>query len=261
MDVIGRFAELMDEPTPPLDMAMALVASACRPDVDPDALVARLDVLSAALDTAGPTQLCAALFGDGPGQVGFRGDRVDYFDPANSLLDQVLERRVGIPITLSVVGIEVGRRRGVELHGIGMPGHFLLGEPSAGRYFDAFDGGRSLDVDGARAVFHAVHGLDQPFEREFLAPVSATMIVVRVLNNLRAARSRRGDRAGLATAMRLQAAVPGIGRSVLRDLAGVLAADGRFIEAAEVHEAIARSRPDDADEHVHAATHLRARLN
>ena len=89
------------------------------------------------------------LFGD----LGFTGDRDTYHDPRNSLLPDVLDRRLGIPITLAVLAIEVGRRCGVALVGVGMPGHFVArsaAEPH--RYLDAFDGGRELDREGCRAV-------------------------------------------------------------------------------------------------------------
>jgi len=76
------------------------------------------------------------LFGRGR----FSGNRRDYYDPRNSLLDQVLERQLGIPITLAIVAMEVGRRLGVPLSGVGMPGHFLVG--SDGSYFDPFHQGR-----------------------------------------------------------------------------------------------------------------------
>jgi regulator of sirC expression with transglutaminase-like and TPR domain len=261
VEAVERFAELLATPDPRLDLALALVAAAGRPGVDPDSIVAELDQLATQVPDSDAEQLCHALFDPG-GAIGLQGDRVDYYDPRNSLLDEVLGRRLGIPITLSVVGIEVGRRVGIQLVGIGMPGHFLLGERTTGRFLDAFDGGRSVDAEGARALFHRMHGVDTTFEAAaYLAPTSATMIVVRVLNNLRGAHLRRGDRHGLATTLRLQAALPGSATAARRELAGVLAADGRFLEAAEVHESLARDDAGDAEQHARTATRLRARLN
>lgn len=260
MDGIEQFAELMATPRPPLDLTLALIAAAGRPEVDPGAVVAGLDELAERLDGRDAADICAELFApDGP--IGFAGDRVDYYDPRNSLLDEVMARRLGIPITLSVVAMEVARRRGVELEGIGMPGHFLVGDRTTGRFFDAFDGGRGFGPDGARLLFHSLHGPDQPFESTFLARTSPSMIVVRVLNNLRGAHLRRGDRRGVAGTLRLHAALPGAGLPARRDLAGVLAADGRFLEAAEVHDALAIEDPEAAEEHRNAAVRLRARLN
>lgn len=258
--MVARFGELMAAPRPPLDLALALVAAAGRPQVRPEAVTTDLDDLADRIEPGGPAALCRQLF-DPEGTIGLRGDRTDYFDPANSLLDRVLARRRGIPITLSVIAIEVARRHGLELEGIGMPGHFLVGDRTTGTFFDAFDGGRPVGPDGARAIFVELHGPDQPFEPVYLAATPAPMIVVRVLNNLRGAHLRRGDRRGLATTLRLQAALPGASMSARRDLAGVLAADGRFLEAADEHDRLARDDPDGAAGHRAAAARLRARLN
>ncbi|MFN7150487.1 MAG: transglutaminase family protein, partial [Microthrixaceae bacterium] len=164
-------------------------------------------------------------------------------------------------ITLSVIGIEVARRHGIELVGIGMPGHFLIGDRTTGRFIDAFDGGRGFGPDGARVLFHSLHGPDTVFEPTYLDATSATMIVIRVLNNLRGAHLRRGDRGGVARALRLQAALPGGSVPAQRELAGVLAADGRFLEAADVYESLAIDDEAAAEEHQLAALRLRARLN
>lgn len=260
MEHVERFAELLATPEPPLDLALALVAATGRAEVDPDELVGRLDALAARVPVDEPEGICTALFSPAS-DISLRGDGLDYYDPRNSLLDEVLSRRLGIPITLSVVAIEVARRHGSELVGIGMPGHFLLGERTTGRFIDAFDGGRSFGPDGARELFWRLHGPGTTFEPVYLAPTSSTMIVMRVLNNLRGAYLRRGDRSGLAVALRLQAALPGRAETARRELAGVLAADGRFLEAAEVHEDLARAGTADADEHINAATRLRARMN
>ncbi len=134
---------------------------------------------------AGPTterleQLGRLLFG----RWGFHGNRDDYYDPHNSFLNDVLDRRTGIPITLSLVYIEVGRHAGLELVGIGMPGHFLVGCADRGDlYVDAFSEGVLL----ARADCAArLRGLrpDLVFRPEFLAPVGPRHILTRMLNNL-----------------------------------------------------------------------------
>jgi regulator of sirC expression with transglutaminase-like and TPR domain len=257
---VSRFAELLATPNPRLDLALALIAAAGRPEVDPDDLVTALDQLAATVGSADAEGICRELFSP-DGSVGLRGDRSDYYDPDNSLLDRVLHRRQGIPITLSVIGIEVARRHGIELVGIGMPGHFLIGDRTTGRFIDAFDGGRSFGPDGARVLFHSLHGPDTVFEPAYLDATSATMIVIRVLNNLRGAQLRRGDRAGVARALRLQAALPGGSVPARRELAGVLAADGRFLEAADIYESLAIDDEAAAAEHELAALRLRARLN
>ena len=259
MDVISRFAELVAAPDPRLDVALALIAAAGRPEVDPDALVDALDALAEQLDASDAAQVCEQLFS--ARGIGLEGDRTDYYDPRNSQLDQVLRRRRGIPITLSVIGIEVARRHGLTLRGIGMPGHFLLEHERSGRYFDAFDHGRMLHAEDARELFWSLHGREQDFDPSYLSPVSSTMIIIRVLNNLRGAHLRRGDRSGLADALALQGTLPGVGLAARRDLAGVLAADGRFLDAAKVHDALADDLPHAAADHRSTAQQLRARLN
>lgn len=244
--------------TPPLDRALALIAANGRPDVDVDGLVSRLDDLAGSVQATEPAAFCAELFGPG----GFRGDRLDYHDPANSLLDRVLDRRVGIPITLAVVAIELGRRRGIALEGIGMPGHFLLRDargPTS--FFDPFDHGAVLDPDGCRRVFERLHGGLQTFRPEFLEPTPPRPIVVRVLNNLLGAYTRLAEREGVARVLGLQAVVPGAGVAVRRQLAGVLAADGQFLDAATTHDQLAVLDPDHAVDHERAALRLRAQLN
>jgi regulator of sirC expression with transglutaminase-like and TPR domain len=258
VDAVAEFGALIASGSQPLDRALALIAAAGRPDVDPDALLARMDELAADLPADDAPGLCAAIFRG----LGFHGNRDDYYDPDNSLLDRVLDRRTGIPITLSVLAMELGRRRGVALVGVGMPGHFLLRDAhDPDLFLDAFDDGRVLDAAGCRRLFARLHGGTAPFSEDHLLPSSPQEIVVRVLNNLRAARLRRGDRHGLADVLRLQAALPTAGIAERRQLAGVLAAEGRFLEAADLYDGLAVDDQLRAEEHRAAALRLRANLN
>lgn len=272
MDPVEQFAARVGDPDPPVAELLALVAATGRPDVDPAAVVARLDAVAAEAregigpDAPAPASVCGELFG----RVGFVGARDDYYDPRNSLLDQVLARRRGQPIMLAVVAIEVGHRLGVELVGVGMPGHFLVGVPvsarspgprGAGRWFDAFDGGRELDEAGCAAVFAQVHGSAASFDVSMLAPVGAHEIVGRVMNNLQAARSRAGDRSGVADVVQLRASAAPAAVAPRHQLASALVAAGRFDEAATVHDDLARLEPDQELGHRRRALELRARLN
>jgi regulator of sirC expression with transglutaminase-like and TPR domain len=120
------------------------------------------------------------------GEVGLRGNTEDYYDPRNSLLDQVLDRRLGIPITLAVVCIEVGRRVGVPLDGVGFPGHFLLRHTRHPQILlDPFEGGRLLTVEDCQEILKRVSGGRIEFEPRLLRPVGRRHILVRILNNLR----------------------------------------------------------------------------
>ena len=165
----------------------------------------QLDVLAETCPGYTLDSLVPHLFGRGR----FGPDRSDYYDPRNSLINHVLERRVGIPITLSVVALEVGRRVGVPMAGIGMPGHFLLQDKVDRRVFiDPFHGGRLLDAEGCRQLFHDVTGPGSTWSPEYLQPVANLSIVTRMLSNLRVVYTQRHDLGGLRWVMALRATLP-----------------------------------------------------
>ncbi len=195
---------MADGADPALDEAALTVSAALQGGVDIMDGLTMLDVLAGECPSPTPDGLARYLFGD----LGFAGNRSEYYDWRNSCLDQVLSRRTGIPITLAVVMIEVGRRIGVQLVGVGMPAHFLVGvrdEPD--RYFDAFDGGRELAPADARALFEQVTGSRAGWRPTHLDPTPNREIVVRILNNLKAVFARQRDRVRLAIVMELRAAI------------------------------------------------------
>ncbi len=195
-------------------------------------------------------------------RLGFRGNGEDFTDPRNSYLDEVLDRRVGIPISLSLVMMEVGRRAGVAVEGIGMPGHFLV--RAEGVLRDPFRGGRRLEVADCELLFHALQGRAAPFSPALLEPVGPRAILARMLANLRHSYSERRDPAALAWVVRLRIAIPGVSPSELADLARLQAEMGRFREAAQAIDdlaAIGVADPDDAARLRSRASALRARLN
>jgi regulator of sirC expression with transglutaminase-like and TPR domain len=179
------FAALARSPDARLDeLALALAAEFRA--VDAAAALAALDGLGASLAEQvaaagdGPeaeVEACAALLGR---RCGFAGDTEHYDDPRNSMLDVVLERRRGLPILLSVVYVEVARRAGVPLAGVGLPGHFVVGHFGAAPalLLDPFAGG--APVHGAQP--QALLRRWRPHE-----------IVMRMLNNLVGSYLRRGD--------------------------------------------------------------------
>ena len=116
---------------------------------------------------------------------GFDGDRENYYDPRNSFLNDVLERRRGIPITLSLVVLEAAQGAGVPMVGVGFPGHFLVSHPPTKRYFDVFRKGLVLDRNGLLELLRRQGlGVDA-WRDEFLDPVSRAQMLARMLNNLR----------------------------------------------------------------------------
>ena len=156
---------------------------ACRDNLDRMAEAARARIPS----EAGPLEELNAITDLLFGVIGFSGNRDDYYDPNNSYLHQVLERRLGIPITLSLLCIEVGRRAGVPVLGIGMPGHFLVRHRDESNYFvDAFNGGLLMNRDECGAVLRQAAGEDVRLEERHLDPVTPREILARVLRNLKA---------------------------------------------------------------------------
>jgi regulator of sirC expression with transglutaminase-like and TPR domain len=118
---------------------------------------------------------------------GLVGNRVEYYDPRNSFLNDVLDRRMGIPITVSVVYLEIGWRLNLPLHGIGMPGHFMLGcrDGTGTLVLDAFNRGRTCSLDDCAEMIHRIYGGALPFDPSMLRPVTRRDIVIRMLGNLR----------------------------------------------------------------------------
>jgi regulator of sirC expression with transglutaminase-like and TPR domain len=221
-DPTARFAEAVAEPEAaiPLDRVAFLIAAHAHPDLDLDAELTRLDELA---DRAGePTLdgLRRLLFRD----LGFAGNADDYYDPRNSFLDDVLDRRLGIPISLAVVMLEVGRRLGVPLSGVSMPGHFLVRDKVDPEVFvDPFDRGLVLDRRACQLRFHGVHGADATFDPAYLDPVGKLAIVDRMLANLDGVAVRTGDLGMLAWVLRLRTALPGADDAVAARLAAVRA--------------------------------------
>ncbi len=285
MSATERFLTLARGPEAdlPLDVACLLIAARARPGEDADDVVAAgrrtLDGLAAETPEASIEAVREHLFTT----LGFCGNREHYDDPRNSYLNEVLARRTGIPITLSVVVLEVGRRLGLELAGVGMPGHFLVAVGD-GWFLDAFDRGRFLDEEGCRRRFVELAGPGAPWSRELLAPVGPRAIVARVLANLRGLFTESNDLHGLDWVLELRAGIPGVPAREHAERAAVLAALGRFDVAAGeleqlavIEEAGASTAPLGAARHPSGGPHasgpafaadlraraarLRARLN
>jgi regulator of sirC expression with transglutaminase-like and TPR domain len=256
----ARFAELVQRPDAdlPLDEAALLIAAHAYPDLDVAAELAALDELAAGCPEPTFEGWRRYLFEE----LGYSGDVEHYYDPANSFLNEARRRRVGLPITLSVLGLEVGRRLGVRLAGVGMPGHFLvqhLADPPV--WVDPFAHGRVLDLAACEERFHLVNGASTPFLRSYLDPVGPREILGRMLSNLKAIYASRGNLEALAWVFALRLSIPGTPPLERRDLARVLGSTGQFVEAAEALEELAEVVPTQAESLRAEAVALRARLN
>jgi regulator of sirC expression with transglutaminase-like and TPR domain len=120
-------------------------------------------------------------------ELGFHGNERDYYDPRNSFLNDVLDRRTGIPITLAVVYLEITRRLGLPFYGVGLPGHFLIKYDDNRKvtFLDPFQGGRTLDRDECQDLVRSLKGDDVFLTALDFRAVDNRHIVTRMLNNLR----------------------------------------------------------------------------
>jgi regulator of sirC expression with transglutaminase-like and TPR domain len=125
----------------------------------------------------------------------FRGNREDYHDPRNSFLNDVLARRLGLPITLALLLIEVGRRAGLNFHGVGLPGHFITAALVDGVpvYLDAFNRGAEVDVAAMGALMRKSTGMTGALDQAWLRPFGARQFLARMCANLQGAYVLRGD--------------------------------------------------------------------
>jgi len=258
MDPTIRFAELVQGPEDALrlDEGALLIAAHAQPSLDVGAELAVLDGLAAEIPERTLDAWRRHLFVD----LGFSGNVKRYYDPGNSFLNEVVRRRRGLPITLSVLGMEVGRRVGLRLEGVGMPGHFLL-RYGTDVYVDPFDAGRVLDRDGCVERFRAVNGARAAFRPAYLDPVGPRSILARILNNLKAVYTGRGDVAALTWVFDLRRALPDATPLEDREWARVLGATGRFNEAAEALEALVDLLPEHGEALLSEAFAFRSRLN
>jgi len=207
---LASFSALARAPDPPLDrLALAMAVELRGEGVGVDGALATLDELGAELAgrLAEPgvrtpqDELAAAAEVLGV-RHGFHGESSDYDHPDRSMLDLVLERRVGLPILLSAVYVEVGRRAGLELAGVGLPGHFVVGHFGAvpAALADPFNAGRPLPPALAPSL---------------LRPWSARETALRMLNNLVAAYTGRYQLGPAIRAAELRLEVAGKDREAL----------------------------------------------
>lgn len=197
------FAHVASLPDAEMDLAQAalLIAESEYPRLDMAHYMMVLDDLARGarrkLDIVGPSSGDERIMGLVEflyGEQGFRGNTEDYYDPRNSFLNDVLERRRGIPITLALVFIEVAHRVGLDAHGISFPSHFLV--RSGGRepiIIDPFDG-RLLGRAELSALHERMTGKAGDVSQRLLEPCDKRQFLFRMLNNLRNVYASRGDR-------------------------------------------------------------------
>lgn len=194
-----KLAEIAARPDAAIDVAEAAMwlAAAEYPELDVSAALARLDELAAAAAAHAPAALGAServerlnrFFFE---EQGFRGNESDYYDPKNSFLNDVIERKTGIPITLSVVYVEIARRLGLAVCGVGFPGHFLVKHEDPEILIDAFHG-RHVTREECAEKLAASLGPGAELAEDHLRAARPREILVRMLRNLKHVYLNRGD--------------------------------------------------------------------
>lgn len=249
-----QFSRIVSGPDASVDLAEAslLIASEEYPDLDVPRYLEKLDRMGGDVrgrlrDRRG--EAIETLNGYLFEEEGFRGNMEDYYDPRNSFLNDVLDRRTGIPITLSTIYIEVARRAGLGVLGVGLPGHFLVRAEAAGRFvlIDPFHGGALLSEADCQKRLHRVFGGRVRLEPGMLAPCTRKGILARMLRNLKAIYVKADDYPrALRTIDLLLRLDPGSGED-LRDRGLLHAAFDCYVLAAadlEAYVALAPTAPE-----------------
>lgn len=201
-------------------------------------------------------------------QERFQGNSQDYTDPRNSYLNEVLARRLGIPISLSVLYIAIAHRLAIPAQGVGLPGHFIVSIPTEKEvyYLDPFHGGTRLAEDDIASLVRQSTGYDGPLQTDWMQPVSARAILTRMLNNLRGVYLQQEDW-GLALSVvehlhMLQPDMP----DLLRDTGLIYHRQGSLRQAVHYYEQYLAAAPHAADaravrSHLESVVRKLAQLN
>ena len=261
MDPTTRFKACVARGASPIEEVALCISAHADASVDIDEQLSRLDSLAVRCRSAGGATSLAALCRYLAWDLGMRGDHVTYYDPENSRIDRVLDRTRGNPITLSAVWMAVARRVGLDLVGVGMPGHFLVRERDDEEAFGDPFYGVCLDLGGCERLYIDRNGPASIFVDAYVEPVTELDMAARMLANLTAISVHLADHSSLAWVLRLRTFMPGADASTHRQLAGVLGHLGRYWEAAEVHEQLIDLQPSRAEEHRLAIRRLRAHGN
>ena len=258
--IYRRFAQEVAAPDDEIDLGRAalLIAATEYPMLDVDDELAHLDSLAAAAsnrlgDDRDPLHAANALSEFLFDEIGFRGNDEDYYDPRNSFLNEVLDRRLGIPISLSLLYMEVGKRLEVPLVGIGMPGHFLVRHREVDDLFiDPFHGGVLLsERECEERLEQITHGGVQ-WDSSYLAPITKSDFLARVLRNLKGQYLAGQDYLRALTMIDWMLTVQPEGKRELRDRGVVHYRLGNYAEALnDLRSFLSDSPPGPETESVH----------
>jgi regulator of sirC expression with transglutaminase-like and TPR domain len=254
-----RFHEMIQRPDAEIDLARAalIVAAENDPALDVDAEMAKLDrwaqELARRIDPQwNSLQRLARLRAFMYEELGFKGDVQGYYSPANSLLHSVMSRRLGIPLTLSIVFMEIGWRIGVPFEGVGFPGHFLVrltGEPGD-LLLDPYDHGASVHEEDCRRMIELTTGGTVPYDPSMIRSLGKRDMIARLLFNLKVACLKAGDDKGALAAVERLLLLHPDDAPEMRDRGLLLYRMDRYREALSSLLAYLRVRPDALDREV-----------
>jgi|SRR5579871_944524 len=198
--VRSEFSRLVAREPVPLARGALLIAKEEYPDLDVEHYLDRIaalagqagPIVAAGADTVERVQMLSNFL---CGEQGFAGNREEYGDPRNSYLNEVIERRLGIPITLSVLYLEIGRRLGLNLYGVSFPAHFLVKavDERGELIIDPFNGGAILGLEELNARLAQVYGRPVALDPALLRAVGGRHILARMLRNLKNIYLTAGD--------------------------------------------------------------------
>ncbi len=234
--------------------ALYLARGLAYPDLDAGAYMAQLDGLVTAVqqdvDPTAPTHLqsdaiSTFLFQE----YGLRGNQADYYDPRNSFLNDVLDRRLGIPLTLSIIFVHVARRMGLDAAGVSLPGHFIaqVHDDDGDLLYDPFNGGQRISQAACADLVRRTSGYDGPFERAWLNPASPRAILLRLLSNLRMIYVQREAWPEALKVMEHVQMMQPQDPQHLRDLGLLHFQTGSMLQAAQYLEAYMAQHPNSAE--------------
>ena len=192
--IVQEFEKEINQPEPSINLARAalLISNAINLRVDVAASLAKLDAMAQTVrreagDGATAEEKFAALNDYFFEQQQFSGNRADYYNPHNSFLNHVLITKIGLPITLSVIYLEIGWRLELPVAGIGLPGHFVVAFNAADDviYVDPFNDGQLLTEDDCMDIAQVPEDDRIPFRRDYLKPMTKKAILYRMLLNLK----------------------------------------------------------------------------
>jgi regulator of sirC expression with transglutaminase-like and TPR domain len=192
MEILTFLQEIQREPVNLARAALSFSQEISYPGLDIAAYLAQLDRLAEQFHQAYPQQMSPLRKAESLAdylfqELGFEGNTQDYDDPRNSYLNDVLERHLGIPISLSVLFLAVAERLGLPAEGVGLPGHFIVGIPGPDGvlYLDPFNHGQALTIIDCARLVELSTGYSGQFQNAWLQPFSPRAILARMLYNLR----------------------------------------------------------------------------